>query len=75
MLTVSWSRSVAEAKHVKLVEVVTEEVGVIPELPNTGEVFSTVTSLVLGVASPSESVAVAVQVMTSPTFVSVVSTV
>ena len=71
----SWSESVAAAKHVKLVEVVTEEVGVMPELPNTGEVFSTVTSLVLVVASPSESVAVAVQVIVSPTSVSVALTV
>ena len=65
MVGVSPSSSVAVAKHVSSVDVVTPELGLIETAVTSGLVLSTVTEAVSASVSPPESSAVAVQVMVS----------
>ena len=70
------STSVAAAEHVSSVPVYIPVLGDIEaSTVKVGERFSTVTESELVMLSPSESVAVAVQVMESPTLVSLAETV
>ena len=70
------STSVAVAEHVSSVPVTTELLGEMDAaVVNVGAVFSTVTEAMLVMVTASESVAVAVQVMLSPTSVSEAETV
>ena len=67
MVGVPPSLSVAEAEHVRDVDVFTPELGLMDTLLTSGSEFSTLTEAVSDPVPTEESVAVAVQVMVSPT--------